>query len=256
MLANASVTAGTKGKVRRSRTLADNTIAIVDLLFLLVISGHQGSVGRARQPAVRIPLIRVGEVGRVGATDARSSEKDVRRGNDIFGTGDGHRLLDLAHDGVDRGVQAESLLDNSLVQGQLGEILVLEGRQIGAQGLDLLLVEVFDNLGVLSKTEHDPRAGGGRRVLASHEKGNHHVGNLVVRNRVAVLVDRLHEVLQDIQFLVIITQGSSFLDGIHVDLGNGALSVITLAVPGERSPVEHKVDGGEAHVEVVVQIGQ
>lgn len=93
-------------------------------------------------------------------------------------------------------------------------------------------------------------------MLAGHEQSNHHVGDLVVRDGGAVLVHRCHEMLHNVEFIVFVAEGLSFLNGIHVDLGNGTLSVVTLAVPGERGPVQHKVDGGEAHVEVVVQVGQ
>ncbi len=32
--------------------------------------------------------------------------------------------------------------------------------------------------------------------------------------------------------------------------------MIAALVPGERGPVEHKVDGREAHIQIVVQVGQ
>lgn len=177
-------------------------------------------------------------------------------GDDIFGTRNSHGLLDGAHDGVDGGVQAESLLDDGGVKGQLGEILKLERGEVGTEVLDLLLVEIFHDVGVLSQTEHDPGAGRRRRVLASHEKGNHHVGDLVVGDAGAVLVGRVHQMLHHIVLIVIGGVGASLLDGVHVDLGNGSLGVITLSVPGQRGPVQHEVDGSEAHVEIMVEGGK
>lgn len=105
---------------------------------------------------MRVPLIRVGEEGRVGSTDTRSSEKSVRSGNDILSARDGHRRLDGAHDGVDRSMETKGLLDDSLVKGQLGEVFVSQRRQISTEVLDLLLVELFHDVRVLSETEHDP----------------------------------------------------------------------------------------------------
>lgn len=154
---------------------------------------------------------------------------------------------------MNRGVKSKSLLDNGLVQRQLGEVLPLQRGQIGTENLDLLLVELLHDLRVLGKSEHDPGAGRGRRVLASHEKGNHHVGNLVVGDPGTILVGGVHQMLHHVEFSVDVRVGSSFADGVHVDLGDSSLSVVTLAVPGERSPVEGEVDGGEAHVEIVVQ---
>lgn len=93
-------------------------------------------------------------------------------------------------------------------------------------------------------------------MLTSHEERNHHVGDLVVRDLDAVLVGRVHQMLHDIEFGVLFGVGVAFVDGVHVDLGNGALSMITSAVPGERSPVKSEVDGAESHVEVVVEGGE
>lgn len=93
-------------------------------------------------------------------------------------------------------------------------------------------------------------------MLASHEQGNHHVGDLVVGNLGAVLVGCVHEMLHHVELLVSVAHSATLIDGVHVDLGNGALSMVTLAVPGERGPVEHEVDGGEAHIEIVVEGGE
>lgn len=84
----------------------------------------------------------------------------MRGGDNVFGTGNRHGLLDGAHDGVDGGMKTQSFLDDGLVQRELGQIVVLQRRQVGTQGVDLFLVQILDDLGVLGKTEHDPRAGG------------------------------------------------------------------------------------------------
>jgi hypothetical protein len=256
VLTNTSVTTGTEGQVRRGRTLADETVTIVDLLLILATSSHSGEVGRIDLPSVGVPLIGVGEISSIGSADTRGSHDSVRSRDDVLGSGDLHGRLDGAHDGVNRGVEAESLLDDGLVKGQLGEVIVGQGREIGTELSDLLLVEFLHDLRVLGETEHDPRASGRRRVLASHEQGNHHVGDLVVRDRGAVLVGGVHEMLHHIVLGLVVVLGTALLDGVHVDLGNGALSVVTLSVPGERSPVKHEVDGGEAHIKIVVESGQ
>jgi len=205
---------------------------------------------------VRIPLIRVGEVGRVGSADTGSGENIVRGGNDILGARDGHGRLDGAQDRVNRGVKTEGFLDDSLVKRQLGEVFVGQRRQIGTKVLDLLLVELFHDLRVLSETEHDPGAGGRRRVLTGHEKGNHHVGDLVVGDRGAVLVGRVHKMLHHVVLRIVSALSTALLDGIHVDLGNSALGLVTLEVGRKRSPVKLEVDRGETHVEVVVESSQ
>lgn len=93
-------------------------------------------------------------------------------------------------------------------------------------------------------------------MLASHKEGNHHVGNLVVRDTDTVLVCRVHKVLHHVMLGFVVALGAALLDSVHVDLGNSALGVVALTVPGERGPVKHEVDGGEAHIEVVVESGQ
>lgn len=257
MFSNAAVTTSAEGEVRRGRTLADEAVAVVDLLLIIVaVAGDSGSVRGVGLPSVRIPLVGIGEVRRVGSADTGSGEKVVRGGNDILRSGNGHGRLHGAQDGVNRGVQAEGLLDNGLVQGELGEILVLQRREVSAEGIDLLLIELLHDLRVLSKTEHDPRAGGRRRVLASHEEGNHHVGDLVVGDTDAVLVGGVHQVLHHVVLGLIAAGSTALLDGVHVDFGNGSLGAITAAVPGERSPMKSEVDGSEAHIEIVVEVSE
>lgn len=260
VLANATMSTGTEGKVRRRGALADETIAIIDLLFLflvnlILIANHARGQRVILLPARGLPLVGLGEVLRVGCGDTGGGEEDVVGRDDILGAGDGHGRLDGAHDGVDRGVEAESLLDDGLVERELGEILVLEGGKILAKVVDLFLVESFHNIRSGGETAHDPGAGGRRRVLAGHQQGNHHVGDFVIGNLGAVLVGGVHEMLHHI-LLAIIATSATALHCVHVDLGDSSLGVITAVVPGEGSPVKHEVDGRKAHIQVVVEVGK
>ena len=246
----------TKGEVRGGGALADQAVAIVDLLLLLGgVADNRRSVGGVGAPSVRVPSLRLREVLRVRRADARGSEEGVRGRDDELGAGNGHGLLDCAHDGVNGGVEAKGLLDDGLVERQLAESFVGQRGEVFTQDILLLLEKLLNNLGVLGKTQHDPRAGGRRRVLASHEQGNHHVRNLVVGNLDAVLVGRVHKMSHHVELLVI-ALGAALLDDIHVDLSHSLLGIVTLAVPGERGPVQHKVDRSEAHIQIVVEGGQ
>lgn len=80
--------------------------------------------------------------------------------------------------------------------------------------------------------------------------------NLMVGQGGTVLVNTAHEMLHDVLLLVRGAIGTTVLDDVHVDFGDSLLSVITLAVPGERGPVKHEVDRCEAHVKIVVERGQ
>lgn len=160
LLTDASVTAGTERKVGRLATLADQTVTVIDLLLLSLLAKDGRGVGGIGVPAVRVPVVRVGEVLGIGSADTRGGKQSVSGGNDIFGTGDGHGLLDSTQDGVDRSVQTQGLLDDGLVERQFGKILVSQRRQVGTEGLDLLLVQLFHDVRVLGKTQHDPGASG------------------------------------------------------------------------------------------------
>lgn len=93
-------------------------------------------------------------------------------------------------------------------------------------------------------------------MLTGHQQGDHHVGNFVVGDRGSVLVGGVHQMLHDVQLGVLLGVGAALLNSLHVDLGDGLLGVVTLAVPGQREPVEHEVDGSEAHVQIVVESSQ
>lgn len=76
--------------------------------------------------------------------------------DDVWGSWDGHRGLDCAHDGVDRGVKTERLLDDILVERELAQALVSERWEVGAQLADLLLVELLNEVWGFGETEHHP----------------------------------------------------------------------------------------------------
>lgn len=207
-------------------------------------------------PSAGVPLLRLGEEGWIRGADAGGSEKSVAGRNNVFAARDGHRLLDGTEDGVDRRMEAKGLLNDGLVQGQFGEVLVHEFREISPEDVDLLLVERLHDFRVLCEAEHDPGAGGGGRVLTSHEKSNHHVRNLVVGNLDSVLVGGVHEVLHHIILAIILVSGTTLLDCVHVNLGDCLLSNVAATVPGQGGPVKHEVDRREAHVEIVVKRGE
>lgn len=116
-------------------------------------------------------------------------------------------------------------------------------------------------------------------MLACHEKGNHHVGNLAVGDGCAVLVlavpaarkekishqsknsskEDTHQVPYHVLFSGLrrgISGLTSLLDDGHVRFGHLLLRIIASPVLWKRCPWQHKVDRGEAHVEVVVEIGK
>lgn len=92
-------------------------------------------------------------------------------------------------------------------------------------------------------------------MLAGHEEGDHHVGDFVVGNGNVAFVGRVHQMPHHVLGAGL-AASATLLDGVHVDLGDGALGVVAAVVPGERGPVKHEVDGGETHVEIVVEVGE
>ena len=93
-------------------------------------------------------------------------------------------------------------------------------------------------------------------MLASHKEGDHHVRDFDVRAGGPVFVGAGHEV-PDHVILVLVRAGvAAGFDDFHVCLCHFALRVVAFSVVGERRPGQHEVDGGEAHVEVVVEVGE
>lgn len=248
------MTAGAKGQVRRRGTLADHTVAVVLVLLLHLAHLDTGCTGI---PAVGVPLERLGEVLLHPRSDTSGGEKGVGCWDDEVGVGDGHRRLDLAEDRVDGSVEAEGLLEDGLVQCELADVLVGQGREVGAQNTDLLLVEFLDDIGAGGEVKHHPGAGRRRRVLAGHEHGNHHVCNLLVGDRGAVLVNRCHKMADQVVLILIrFVSSATGLDDLRVCLGKNSLGAIASTVLRQRSPVKHEVDWGESHVEVVEEVGK
>lgn len=96
-------------------------------------------------------------------------------------------------------------------------------------------------------------------MLASHEQGNHHMGNLLIGDLLASLVLAVHQVPDHVRLAVLglcLAAVASSLDNLHVCFRHLTLSSVALAVLRERSPGKHEVDRGETHVEVVVKIGE
>ncbi len=74
----------------------------------------------------------------------------------------------------------------------------------------------------------------------------------------AVFVDAGHEVPDHVVF-VLFALGACLaagVDDVEIRLGHFLLGSIASAVVGEGRPGEHEVDGGEAHVEVMVEVGE
>ena len=132
MLANASMPTSAEGKVGGCGALANETVAVVDLFLVLInlLAKDRGRVGRVLLPSVRIPDLGVGEVLGVVAGNTGGREKSVARWDDVFSSRYGHGALDGPHDGVDRGVHAERLLDDGLAERELRQVLVLDRRQV------------------------------------------------------------------------------------------------------------------------------
>jgi hypothetical protein len=268
LLADATMSASAERQVWGCGALADKTIAVVLGLLgnaLLDVLGCQADVlvGRVLVPAVRLPLHWFGEVLGDTAGDTGRGEEDVRCRDDPVGSLDGQRVLDHAHDAVNRSVDAKSLLDDLSVQGEAAEVLVVEvlDRAVGVQAKNLLLLlkQILLDVGPRSKTEQNPADGGGRAVLASHEKSDHHVGDLAIGNSLAVLVFTVHQVPDHILFSVSggrVARRAPFFNDISVHLCHLLLRSVTSAVVRQRQPAQLEVDRDETTVEIVVQLGE
>ena len=92
-------------------------------------------------------------------------------------------------------------------------------------------------------------------MLTSHEKRNHHVRNLLIRDHGTILVRRSNQLCHDIQS-VQISSGLALLNDIHVKFCDSSLSVVASAVVRQWSPWEGEVDWRETHIEIVVELGE
>ena len=98
------------------------------------------------------------------------------------------------------------------------------------------MVELFEDVGAGGKAEDDP--GDGRRggVLASHEKGNHHVGYLDVWDGHAVFVGARHEVPDHVVRVFLYAGLPAGADDFHIGLGHFLLRVVTFSIVREGRP--------------------
>lgn len=266
LLANAAMPASTEGQVRRCGALADNAVAVILGLLddaLLDVLGRKADVllGGSLVPSVGLPLQRLGEVLGSTAGDTGRGEEDVGGGNDEVGSLNRHRVLDHAHNAVNRGVNAKSLLDDLGVQRKAAEVLVVEVLEgtvgVNAKNLLLFLEKIVLNVGARCETEQDPADGSGGAVLAGHKESNHHVSNLTVRDRSAVLVMAVHQVPNHILLSFSrsrLSRLTPFLDDIGVHFRHLALCSVASAVMRQRQPAELEVDRDEATVKIVVEV--
>jgi hypothetical protein len=93
-------------------------------------------------------------------------------------------------------------------------------------------------------------------VLSSHEKRNHDTGNLVLGNLCAVLVLAIHQVPDHVVGILLCVASSALAHNLRVQVDHCLARIVACAVVGKRCPRKHKVDGREAHVEVVVEFGK
>lgn len=100
------MSARAEGEVGGVRSRRHEPVAVVHCLLLRLV--RIGDVF----PAVGIPQLGLGEKRIALAHRRGGGEQDVRGRDHPFGPGDGQRVLDFPHDGMDGRVQAQGLLDH------------------------------------------------------------------------------------------------------------------------------------------------
>ncbi len=242
-------------QIRALGPLGHQPIPIVDLLVVVVRRNRRR--GRGALPSMRIPRARVGKVLRRHARDARRREQDVRGRDDERRAVERDGRLDLAHHRVDGRVQAQRLADDVRVQREaLERVVGQRGECVLAEDGELLLVELLEDGGLGGQAQDDPGGRRRRRVLARHEQRDHHVCDFLVRHGCAVLVRRRHQVPDHVLGVLLAAGRLARLDDVHVGFGHASLGYVALAVVRQRRPRQHEVDRAEAHVEVVVHLGE
>lgn len=239
-----------KGKVSAISAREDEPVPIIELLLLLIFRVRHAF------PPMRVPFERIGEVSVRTSHGGGCGQENITRGDDHGRTLNGHGVLDLAHDGVDWGMQAERFADGVRHKGELFQVFVRQWLGNVTQHGHLFLVQFFDDLGLGGEPEEDPGARDRGVVLAGHKECNHHVGNLVVGEGRAIFVDGIHKVPDHILAIFSVLMGAARIDYVGVDLRHLLLSFIAAAILGERHPGEHEVDGLETVVKVVVELGE
>jgi len=244
LLADTPMSPGAEGEVWAGSSLADKAEAIVELLgVLLRLEGV---------PTVRVKLAGVLEVLLIHRGSSGGGENVVAGGDDVVRVANVHGRLDLADDGVDRGVHAEDFADDVVQDGHLGNILVDERARVGAANRLLFTVEFRDDLGFVGKVKKEPHSGCHRGVLSGHQEGNHHVCDFLVGDGGSILVAAVHQVPDHILFLA----GhdgvfAPLLNQVHVEASHLPLRGITTLVAGEREPRKQEVHRIEAEIEIV-----
>lgn len=157
LLTNAPVSACSEREVGAGSAFADESVTVIELLFLDV---GANDTTRSFIPSVGVPFGIVGEVLVLSAGDTGCSQKTVGRGDGVFRAWDGHGILDRAQDRVDRRMESQGLLDNSLKKRESRKVFVLQRWKVSSQDVDLFLVELLHNIWSGSKSKHDPSAGG------------------------------------------------------------------------------------------------
>ena len=157
---------------------------------------------------------------------------------------------------MDGRVQAERLFDDLGMEREALQGVVRQGREIGTELRDLLLVQLVHDLGTRGEPEDNPGNGRGGRVLPGHEERDHHMSDFQVGDRGPLLVGTGHEVPDHIIRVFRRAFLAARADDFEVRLGHLLLCVISLAVVRERSPRQHEIDRRKAHVEIVIEISK
>lgn len=236
--------AGAEREIWACGALADQAESEVDLFTLFLST--------SALPPERVEREWVLEVLFVHSRDTGCTEDVMAGWDNEVGVGDVHRGFDFAHDGVQRRVDAQCLADHMVKDGAVGKFLVCEWGEVLAEDALLFSIQVFDEVGLIRSVQEHPGGGGHAGVLAGHEKRDHHVCNVAVRDRTTIFVGAVHQVPDHVRVLNAISSGcATLLDDVHVEICHGALCVVTALVGWEGEPGEKKVGRGEAGVEVV-----
>mmetsp|Transcript_19045 Transcript_19045/g.57736 ORF Transcript_19045/g.57736 Transcript_19045/m.57736 type:complete len:222 (-) Transcript_19045:622-1287(-) len=155
----------------------------------------------ARRVAVGVKRVRFRPADLEPALDRRRREDDVAARDDVLGAGvrlDGHVLHGLAHEHDERRVHAQRLLHAVVEQRHLVEVAELE-RSRRVDDARLLARDARAQRLVREDVELRPRRRHARRVLAREEQRDQEARDLVVGRARAVLVDHVHEDLEDVR---------------------------------------------------------
>jgi hypothetical protein len=162
LLTNASMTTSTEGLVWTLSPLADSTETIINFLAMLVgvFLGRLRSNTLRITPPSRVPLRGVRPDKRVNLADRSRSEYVITLRDNICaifgGRSEGRRnrdiRTDIAHEAMDRWMQAEGFTNNGIKDWELTEAFISHRTEstIGiAEVVDLLLVKGIPIVGQL-----------------------------------------------------------------------------------------------------------